>query len=184
MYTAVWANTATHRLRKESKETQSVVLPLVICSVAPFSVAPFPLDVLLAYLLVNVLGLGLAGAPTTVSATLWVSFLMLLAYVLLSKKFSEMWRGFSADAFKYVLPAVKRATPSAIMVCLELWVFELLVLIAGLLPNPTVNTPLIAMCSSSTEAIICMISVGFSATVSTRVANKIGAGNVDRARNL
>ena len=39
-------------------------------------------------------------------ATLWVSFLMLLACVLLYKKFSETWRGFSADAFKYVLPAV------------------------------------------------------------------------------
>jgi len=93
-----------------------VVLPLIICSVAPFSVAPLPLDVLLAYLLVNVLGLGIAGASATVSATLWVSFLMLLAYVLLSKKFSETWRGFSTDTFKYVLPAVKLATPSAIMV--------------------------------------------------------------------
>jgi MATE family multidrug resistance protein len=28
---------------------------------------------------------------------------------------------------------------------LELWAFELLVLIAGLLPHPTVDTPLIAM---------------------------------------
>lgn len=158
-------------------QTQSVVLPLVVCSVAPFA-----LHILLAHLLVNVLGLGLAGASAAVSATLWLSCLMLLAYVLLSEKFSETWRGFSADAFKYVLPTVKLATPSAIMVCLELWAFELLVLIAGLLPNPTVDTPLIAMCSS-TEAIICMISVGFSAAVSTRVANEIGAGNVDRARN-
>ncbi|KAG2563831.1 hypothetical protein PVAP13_8KG357600 [Panicum virgatum] len=150
----------------------SVVLPLVICSVAPF-----PLHDLLAYLLVNVLGLGLAGASTAVSATLWVSCLMLLAYVLLSEKFSETWRGFSADAFKYMLPTVKLATPSAIMVChLELWAFELLVLIAGLLPNPTVDTPLIAMCSS-TEAIICMISVGFSAAV------RSVRGNVDRVRN-
>ena len=78
-----------------------MVLPLII-----YSVAAFPLDVLLAYLLVNVLGLGIAGASATVSATLWVSFLMLLAYVLLSKKFSETWRGFSTDTFKYVLPAV------------------------------------------------------------------------------
>ena len=82
-------------------QTQSVVLPLVVCSVAPFA-----LHILLAHLLVNVLGLGLAGASAAVSATLWLSCLMLLAYVLLSEKFSETWRGFSADAFKYVLPAV------------------------------------------------------------------------------
>jgi hypothetical protein len=40
---------------------------------------------------------------------------------------------------------VKLATPSAVMVCLEYWAFELLVLIAGLLPNSTVSTSLIAM---------------------------------------
>jgi MATE family multidrug resistance protein len=80
-------------------QTQSVVLPLVACFVAPFA-----LHVLLAHLLVNVLGLGLACASATVSATLWASCLMLLANVLLSEEFSETWRGFSADAFKYVLP--------------------------------------------------------------------------------
>ncbi|CAO2144925.1 unnamed protein product [Urochloa humidicola] len=158
-------------------QTQSVVLPLVVCSVVPFG-----LHVALTHLLVNVLGLGLAGAAAAVSATFWVSCLMLLGYVLISNEFTDTWRGFSADAIKYVLPTVKLALPSAIMVCLELWAFELLVLIAGLLPNPTVTTPLIAICVS-TEAIACMIMVGFSATVSTRVSNEIGAGNVDNAKN-
>ncbi|CAL5083114.1 unnamed protein product [Urochloa decumbens] len=158
-------------------QTQSVVLPLVVCSVAPFA-----LHVALAHVLVNVLGLGLAGAAAAVSVTFWVSCVMLLAYVMRSRKFSETWKGFSTDAFKYVLPTVKLATPSAVMVCLEYWAFELLVLIAGLLPNSTVSTSLIAMCSS-TEAIAYMITFGFSAAVSTRVSNEIGAGNVDRAKN-
>ncbi|CAN6199106.1 unnamed protein product [Urochloa humidicola] len=158
-------------------QTQSVVLPLVVCSVAPFA-----LHVALAHLLVNVLGLGLPGAAAAASATFWVSCIMLLAYVTRSRKFSETWKGFSADAFKYVLPTVKFATPSAVMVCLEYWAFELLVLIAGLLPNSTVSTSLIAMCSS-TEAIAYMITFGFSAAVSTRVSNEIGAGNVERAKN-
>ncbi|RCV13149.1 hypothetical protein SETIT_2G324100v2 [Setaria italica] len=158
-------------------QAQSVVAPLVVCSVAPFAI-----HVALVHLLVNVLGLGLVGASAAVSATFWVSCLMLLAYVTRSRAFSETWKGFSADAFKYVLPTVKLATPSAVMVCLEYWAFELLVLIAGLLPNSTVSTSLIAMCSS-TEAIAYMITFGFSAAVSTRVSNEIGAGNVDRAKN-
>ncbi|VAH43122.1 unnamed protein product [Triticum turgidum subsp. durum] len=65
---------------------------------------------------------------------------------------------------------------------LEYWAFELLVLIAGLLPNSTVSTSLIAMWAS-TEAIAYMITYGFSAAVSTRVSNEIGAGNVDMAKN-
>jgi len=158
-------------------QAQSVVAPLVACSVAPFA-----LHVALAYLLVNVLGLGVAGASAAVSATFWVSCLMLLAYVTRSKAFAETWTGFSVEAFKYVLPTVKLATPSAVMVCLEYWAFELLVLIAGLLPNSTVSTSLIAMCAS-TEAIAYMITFGFSAAVSTRVSNEIGAGNVARAKN-
>ncbi|XP_037483855.1 protein DETOXIFICATION 19-like isoform X1 [Triticum dicoccoides] len=158
-------------------QTQSVVVPLVVCSVVPF-VVHVPLN----YLLVNVLGFGLAGASAAISTTFWFSCLMLLGYVMWSKKFSETWKGFSPDAFNYVLPTIKLATPSAIMVCLEYWAFELLVLIAGLLPNSTVSTSLIAMCAS-TEAIAYMITYGFSAAVSTRVSNEIGAGNVDMAKN-
>uniref|UniRef100_A0A0E0AK97 Protein DETOXIFICATION n=1 Tax=Oryza glumipatula TaxID=40148 RepID=A0A0E0AK97_9ORYZ len=158
-------------------QTQSVVAPLVACSLAPFL-----LHVALAHLLVNALGLGLAGAGAAVSLTFWASCLMLLAYVLRSERFAETWNGFSAEAFKFVVPTIKLATPSAVMVCLEYWAFELLVLIAGLLPNPTVSTSLIAMCSS-TEAIAYMITYGFSAAVSTRVSNEIGAGNVEGAKN-
>ncbi|KAF7086412.1 hypothetical protein CFC21_089700 [Triticum aestivum] len=158
-------------------QTQSIVLPLVVCSVVPFM-----LHIALNHLLVNVLGFGLVGASAAISITLWFSCMMLLGYVMRSKEFSETWKGFSTDAFNYVMPTIKLATPSAIMVCLEYWAFELLVLIAGLLPNSTVSTSLIAMCSS-TEAIAYMITYGFSAAVSTRVSNEIGAGNVDMAKN-
>ncbi|KAL6883789.1 hypothetical protein ACP4OV_011203 [Aristida adscensionis] len=85
-------------------------------------------------------------------------------------------------AFKYVLPTAKVAAPSAVMLCLESWSFYLLVLIAGLLPNPTVSTSLISMCIS-TATIPFVITSGFSAAVSTRVSNEIGAGNVGRAKS-
>uniref|UniRef100_M8BTS8 Protein TRANSPARENT TESTA 12 n=1 Tax=Aegilops tauschii TaxID=37682 RepID=M8BTS8_AEGTA len=98
---------------------------------------PFALHIALNYLLVNVVGLGLTGASLAISATFWVSCLMLLAYVMWSKEFDETWKGFSTDALNYVLPTIKLAMPSAIMVCLEYWAIELLVLLAGLLPNST-----------------------------------------------
>lgn len=158
-------------------QTQSVVVPLVVCSVAPFA-----LHVVLSHLMVNVLGFGLAGAPAAISVTFWVACLMLLAYILRSEAFRETWPGFSAEAFMYVLPTARLAVPSAVMVCLEIWAFELLVLVAGLLPNSTVSTSLIAMCTS-TEAIGYMTTYGFSAAVSTRVSNEVGAGNVDKAKN-
>ncbi|KAF8663836.1 hypothetical protein HU200_055170 [Digitaria exilis] len=158
-------------------QMQSVVAPLVA-----FSAASFAFHLALACLLVGPLGLGLAGASAAVSASYWAACVALLAYVLRSGAFSETWKGFSAEAFRYVLPTVKLAAPSAVMVCLEYWAFELLVLVAGLLPNSTVSTSLIAMCTN-TEAIAYMITYGFSAAVSTRVSNEIGAGNVAKAKN-
>lgn len=94
-------------------QTQSIVVPLVVCSMVPFV-----LHIAVNYLLVNVVGLGLTGASLAISATFWVSCLMLLAYVMWSKEFDETWKGFSTDAFNYVLPTIKLAMPSAIMVWL------------------------------------------------------------------
>ncbi|CBI20274.3 unnamed protein product, partial [Vitis vinifera] len=68
------------------------------------------------------------------------------------------------------------------MVCLEYWAFEILVLLAGLMPNSETTTSLIAMCVN-TGAIAFMIAYGLSAAASTRVSNELGAGNLDRAKH-
>ncbi|KAK9938054.1 hypothetical protein M0R45_014814 [Rubus argutus] len=65
---------------------------------------------------------------------------------------------------------------------LEYLAFEILVLLAGLMPNSELTTSLIAMCVN-TEAIAYMITYGLSAAASTRVSNELGAGNPDRAKN-
>jgi MATE family multidrug resistance protein len=92
-------------------QTQSVVLPLVVCSGVPFA-----FHLVLNHLLVNVLGLGLAGSSASISVSFWFSCLMLLGYVMWSKKFDETWNGFSVDAFSYMLPTIRLAAPSAVMV--------------------------------------------------------------------
>ncbi|KAK1303235.1 MATE efflux family protein LAL5 [Acorus calamus] len=74
---------------------------------------------------------------------------------------------------KYLIPGI---------FALEYWAFEILVLLAGLMPNSESRTSLIAMCVN-TEAVVFMITYGFSAAVSTRVSNEIGAGNIDKAKN-
>ncbi|KAF9591781.1 hypothetical protein IFM89_007111 [Coptis chinensis] len=81
-------------------------------------------------------------------------------YVNYSEKFKNTWEGLSMECFKHVLPSMKLAIPSAVMVwdkyklCfiwysyyhgLESWAFELLVLLAGLMPNSENSTSLIAM---------------------------------------
>lgn len=93
-------------------QTQSVVrLPLL------FSAIPLGIHVGIAYCLVNLTPLGFKGAPLATSITLWLSFLMLAAYVLFTKKFQRTtWQGFSVESFGYVYTNLKLALPSAAMV--------------------------------------------------------------------
>ncbi|XP_057968566.1 protein DETOXIFICATION 19-like [Malania oleifera] len=158
-------------------QTQSVVIPLVVCSMLPLIV-----HLGIAYALVHWTPLGYEGAPLAASISLWISFLMLATYVLCSKKFEHTWKGFSLGSLYYVFMNLKLAVPSAAMVCLEYWAFEVLVILAGLMPNSENTTSLIAMCVS-TEAIAYMITYGLSAAASTRVSNELGAGHPDRAKN-
>ncbi|MQL97438.1 hypothetical protein Taro_030129 [Colocasia esculenta] len=162
-------------------QTQSAVIPLVVCSVVPLA-----FHVAMTYLLVYPAGLGLRGAALSAGISLWVSFLMLAIYVCCASRFKATWQGLSMEAFRHVLPSMKLAIPSAVMVCLEYWAFELLVLLAGLMPNPGTSTPLIAICVN-TEAVSFMVTYGFSAAVSaavsTRVSNELGAGNIGKAKN-
>ncbi|KAK3198893.1 hypothetical protein Dsin_022308 [Dipteronia sinensis] len=108
--------------------------------------------------------------------------LLLAVYVLCSKKFELTWQGFSSESFCFILAYLKLAMPSAAMVCLEYWAFEILVLLAGLMPNSELTTSLIAMCEN-TETIAYMITYGLSAAASTRVSNEFGAGNLEKAKS-
>ncbi|GMI63645.1 DETOXIFICATION 18 [Hibiscus trionum] len=158
-------------------QSQSVLMPLVW-----FSVLPLALHLGIVYCLVNWTDLGFKGAPLAASISLWISLLLLAFYVVLAKRFEQTWTGFSFQSFRFVLANLKLALPSAAMVCLEYWAFELLVLLAGLMPNSEVTTSLIAMCVN-TETIAYMITYGLSAAASTRVSNELGAGNPRKAKS-
>ncbi|KAK1431005.1 hypothetical protein QVD17_14195 [Tagetes erecta] len=121
-------------------QTQSIVYPLVWCSLVPFIV-----HIGFNYVLVYCTSLGFIGSPLAVSVTFCISAVMLAAYVAFSSKFKETWRGFSMESFNHVLVGLKLPLPSAAMICLEYWAFEILVLQAGILPNAEITTSLIAM---------------------------------------
>ncbi|KAJ9568211.1 hypothetical protein OSB04_004177 [Centaurea solstitialis] len=71
--------------------------------------------------------------------------------------------------------------PSALMVCLEYWSYEFLVLMSGLLPNPKLETSMMSV-SLTTSSLIFRIPYGFGSAVSTRVSNELGAGRPEAAQ--
>ncbi|CAM8954583.1 unnamed protein product [Rhodiola kirilowii] len=158
-------------------QTQSVVFPMVVCSVIPLGI-----HCGIAYVLVYCTYLGFKGAAVAASISLWISVLMLGTYMLRAKQFDQTWQGFSTESFKHIVSNLKLALPSAAMVCLEYWAFEISVILAGIMTNAELSTSLMAMCVN-TEAIAFMLSYGLAAAASTRVSNELGAGNRDRAKS-
>ncbi|GMJ13493.1 hypothetical protein like AT5G52450 [Hibiscus trionum] len=156
-------------------QTQNIVFPMMICS----GTTTF-LHVLVCWVLVFKSGLGFRGAAVANSISNWINVLLLVFYVKFSPLCANTWPGFSKQAFQNISTFLRLAVPSAIMVCLEMWSFEMMVLLSGFLPNPKLQTSVLSICHN-TSYTVWMIPFGLSGAVSTRVSNELGAWNPEAA---
>ncbi|KAJ0255727.1 Protein DETOXIFICATION 17 [Hirschfeldia incana] len=157
-------------------QAQNNVFPVFVCSGITTC-----LHLLLCWLFVLKTTLGYRGAALAISISYWFNVILLSCYVKFSASCSHSWTGFSKEAFHEIYDFSKIAFPSAVMVCLELWSFELLVLASGLLPNPVLETSVLSICLN-TSLTIWQVSVGLGGAASIRVSNELGAGNPQVAK--
>ncbi|XP_050936961.1 protein DETOXIFICATION 16-like isoform X5 [Cucumis melo] len=157
-------------------QTQNVVFPMVMCS----GIAAL-LHIPICWILIFEIGLEIRGAAMANAISYWINVLMLMLYVKYSSSCSKSWTGFSVQAFQNIPTFLRLAIPSACMVCLEMWSFELIVLLSGLLPNPKLETSVLSI-SLNTATIFWMIPFGMSGAGSTRVSNELGAGRSAAAK--
>ncbi|KAK4798294.1 hypothetical protein SAY86_030620 [Trapa natans] len=152
-------------------QAQSIVVPSAYISVATLGI-----HLLLSWVAVYKLGLGLIGASLVLSLSWWIIVASQFVYIVASGRCKETWRGFSPLAFTGLWEFVKLSAASAVMLCLETWYFQVLVLIAGLLPDPELALDSLAVCMA-VMGLLFMVSVGFNAAASVRVSNELGAGH-------
>ncbi|KAG6587668.1 Protein DETOXIFICATION 16, partial [Cucurbita argyrosperma subsp. sororia] len=157
-------------------QTQNVVFPMVMSS----GIAAL-LHIPICWVLIFKVGLEIRGAAVANSISYWLNVLILTLYVKFSSSCSSSWTGFSVQAFHNIPYFLKLAIPSASMVCLEMWSFEMMVLLSGLLPNPKLETSVLSI-SLNTAATVWMIPFGLSGAGSTRVSNELGAGHPAAAK--
>ncbi|RYR17714.1 hypothetical protein Ahy_B03g062408 isoform B [Arachis hypogaea] len=148
-------------------QTQSLVFPMLFSS----GVTTL-LHILICWIMVFKSGLGNKGAAIANAISYWLNAFILMLYVKFSPSCLKTWTGFSREAFHNIPSFMRLAIPSAVMVCLESWSFEMMVLLSGLLPNPNLNT----------STTVWTIPFGLSGAVSTRVSNELGAGHPRSAR--
>ncbi|CAB4292937.1 unnamed protein product [Prunus armeniaca] len=151
-------------------QTQNNVVPLIVSTGAATLV-----HLLNCWVLVYKTSLGYRGAALATSVTYSINALLLALYVRVSPSCKLTWTGFSKEAFHGIPNFLKLSIPSAVMVSLEVWSFEMIVLLSGFLPNPKLETSALSI-SFNTCLMVYMIPLAFSGTVSTRVSNQLGAG--------
>ncbi|KAL3519473.1 hypothetical protein ACH5RR_017622 [Cinchona calisaya] len=152
-------------------QAQSIVAPS-----AYISLGTLFLHIFLSWISVYKIGLGLIGASLVLSLSWWIIVGAQFLYILMSDKCKATWTGFRLEAFKGLWEFVKLSAASAVMLCLETWYFQILVLIAGLLPDPELALDSLSVCMA-VNGLMFMVSVGFNAAASVRVGNELGAGN-------
>ncbi|KAH1248087.1 Protein DETOXIFICATION 40 [Glycine soja] len=152
-------------------QAQSIVAPS-----AYISAATLLFHLVLSYVVVYKVGLGLLGASLVLSVSWWIIVIAQFVYIVKSERCKHTWRGFSFQAFSGLAEFFKLSAASAVMLCLETWYFQILVLLAGLLPHPELALDSLSICTTFSGWVF-MISVGFNAAASVRVSNELGARN-------
>ncbi|CAN7118970.1 unnamed protein product [Brassica rapa subsp. narinosa] len=152
-------------------QAQSVVTPS-----AYISAAALFLQISLTWMTVNMMGLGLMGIAYVLTISWWVIVVAQILYITSSQRFRHTWTGLSWRSFHGLWSFFKLSVGSAVMICLEMWYSQILVLLAGLLKEPALSLDSLSICMS-VSALSFMVSVGFNAAASIRTSNELGAGN-------
>ncbi|GLU13864.1 hypothetical protein SLE2022_304740 [Rubroshorea leprosula] len=152
-------------------QAQSIIAPSAFISAAVVGV-----HLLLSWLAIYKFGWGLLGGSLVLSLSWWLIVGAQFVYILMSEKCRRTWTGFSIQAFSGLWDFLKLSTASAVMLCLESWYYQILVLIAGLLQNAEIALDSLSICMTVSGWVF-MIAVGFNAAASVRVSNELGAGH-------
>ena len=155
---------------------QGVTHPVTLASLAgTFLHLPFN------FLLVKRLRFGVAGVAAASAASNFSILLFLVVYVWISGVHGATWTKPSFECFRGWKPLLRLAGPSCVSVCLEWWWYEIMIVMCGLLVDPTATVASMGVLIQTTSLIyVFPSSLGFA--VSTRVGNELGANRPNRAR--
>ncbi|KAH1110759.1 hypothetical protein GLYMA_04G102100v4 [Glycine max] len=102
------------------------------------------------------------GGALAMSISIWSNVFFHGLYMRYSPTCAKTGAPIFMELFQRLWEFFRFAIPSAVMICLEWWPFELIILLSGLLLNPQLETSVLSVC--------------------TRISNELGVGNPRGAR--
>nr|KAJ0212231.1 hypothetical protein LSAT_V11C400163380 [Lactuca sativa] len=175
-------------------QMQSMLWPMLISSTVALL-----LHIPLCYALVYKTTLANIGGAISMGITMWLNAIFLFFYMKYSPSCEKTRSPISIEVIHGMKQFFSYAIPSAVMICLEWWSYEILILLSGLLPNPELETSVLSSqyyCNTLRHSIRIRgwnqvkVEIGqpifYSKHIfcisSTRVSNELGAGNPHGAR--
>ncbi|KAL8493545.1 hypothetical protein ACS0TY_024658 [Phlomoides rotata] len=143
--------------------------------IAWLSALQFLFHIALSWLFVYVFDFGSPGAMAALSLSSWLVVLGEFVYIF-GGWCSDTWKGFTIAATKDLMPVVKLSVSSGLMICLEIWYYAILVLLAGYMKNAEVAISAFSICLNFLVWEF-MISLGLVGAAVVRVANELGRGD-------
>ncbi|XP_047968387.1 protein DETOXIFICATION 12-like [Salvia hispanica] len=157
-------------------QMQSLIFPMLVSSCMTLC-----FHIPLCWALVFKSGLENIGGAVAMDISMWLNVAMLGLFMKYSPDCQKTRAPISMKIFEGMKEFFRYAIPSALMICLEWWSFELLILLSGLLPNPQLETSVLSICLNIVVTLYA-IPFGLAAAASTRISNELGAGRPEGAR--
>ncbi|XP_022719939.1 protein DETOXIFICATION 24-like [Durio zibethinus] len=144
------------------------------------SAGSFILHVFLSWIFVSKLNWGIPGAMSSMIISNWLVVIGEFIYIF-GGWCPNTWKGFTFASFVDLFPIIKLSISSGVMLCLELWYYAVLVLLAGYMKNAEIAIDAFSICLNIIAWQL-MMFLGFLTAASVRVSNELGMGNAKAAK--
>ncbi|KAG4234973.1 hypothetical protein PC116_g16870 [Phytophthora cactorum] len=167
-----------YKLFRKVLQAQSIMKPLVAIAAIGSIV-----NAVSGYLLTYHTSMGFEGIALSRSLGNMVLPLMLMPYFYCCPHhLSQWWRGWNwSEASAHVGLFLRLGVPSFLMVATEWWAFEMLTLMAGVLPNAVVSVSAHAV-QVNVNNMIYMVFWGLAVASNVRIGNCLGANSPNQAK--
>lgn len=156
--------------------SQEVTKPQMWCSLVAV-IFHVPLN----YLFVVVMELGVPGVAMASVVTNLNMVVLMVGYVWVWGRCEMRWTVGIGKVCGGLGPLLGLAVPSCLGICLEWWWYEIVTVMAGYLPNPTLAVAATGILIQTTSMMY-TVPMALAGCVSARVGNELGAGKPYKAK--
>mmetsp|Transcript_31336 Transcript_31336/g.78523 ORF Transcript_31336/g.78523 Transcript_31336/m.78523 type:complete len:608 (+) Transcript_31336:97-1920(+) len=166
---------------KRALTSQGIVIPNMAIAILTTSLTP-----LFAWFYISHLDLGYLGAAHAVTSGYTLNLLCFAATFAAVNWRAQgtteyMWPGWRWEMLKGFGVILKIAFPTTMMICLDWWTWESLILLSGLLPDPDVSVAVMGL-GFNVVALCFMVPLAIVSATAIGIANFLGANQPKRAR--